>query len=53
MQTILILTLVAIIIGVAASAAHVGVALSSDPQDLSHWFKAQDEDLNGAIDPDI
>jgi hypothetical protein len=52
-EAILILSLVAVIIGMAASAARFGVALSSDPQDLSYWFRAQDEDLDRGIDPDI
>jgi len=52
-QVVMILTLVAVTIALAAGAARTGVALSSDPQDLAYWFGADDEELDSRLDPHI
>ncbi len=45
-DTILVLIVASIVVGLAAIAVRHGVALSSDPQDMKYWFSSEEEDLD-------
>lgn len=47
-DTILVLAIASIVVGVAATAVRHGVVLSSDPQDLKYWFSSEEDDLDVA-----
>ena len=44
-DTILVLAVASVVLGVAAIAVRYGIALSSDPQDLKYWFSSEEDDL--------
>jgi hypothetical protein len=44
-DTILVLAVAGIAIGVVATAVRHGVALPSDPQDLMYWLSSEEDDL--------